>query len=96
MHDAFTPFSIGSRGCGGKAMAYQEVTIAIAKTLWYLDFQRPMRNEKADRWGETIRNGGKPELAAMDQFGSVHAGPNLLFTLRDATSHELLEIDSQF
>ncbi|KAK3216536.1 hypothetical protein GRF29_1g23437 [Pseudopithomyces chartarum] len=96
MHDAFTPFSIGSRGCGGKAMAYQEVTIAIAKTLWYLDFQRPMRNEKADRWGETIQNGGKPELAAMDQFGSVHAGPNLLFTLRDATSHELLEIDSQF
>lgn len=96
MHDAFTPFSIGSRGCGGKAMAYQEVTIAIAKTLWYLDFQRPMCNEKADRWGETTQNGGKPELAVMDQFGSVHAGPNLLFILRDATSHELFEIDSQF
>lgn len=26
MHDAFTPFSIGSSGCGGKAMAYLEAS----------------------------------------------------------------------
>jgi len=85
IHDAFTPFSIGSRGCGDKAMAYQESSIAIAKTIWYLDFERPTHNVKVDWVGETTRNGGKPELKALDQFGSVHKGPNLIFKLRDGT-----------
>ena len=89
MHEAFTPFSIGPRGCAGKAMAYQEVAIAIARTLWYLDFRRPVHDEKADRAGETAQNGGKPELKVLDQFGSVHTGPNLMFRLRDAISNEV-------
>lgn len=91
MHGAFTPFSIGSRGCGGKSMAYQELYITIAKTFWYLDFERPKQNEKADRVGETRRNGGKPELDTMDRFGSIHAGPNLVFKLRPELSGELFE-----
>lgn len=91
MHDAFTPFSIGSRGCGGKGMAYQETSIAIAKTLWYLDFERPKNNTKIDCAGEIINNNGKPELQAFDQFGSVHHGPNLVFRLRDGTWDELLK-----
>lgn len=91
MDDAFTPFSIGSRGCGGKAMAYQETGIAIAKTLWYLDFERPAHDTKADQIGETMHNGGKPELRAIDQFGSVHVGPNLLFKVRDGAWDELFD-----
>lgn len=91
MDDAFTPFSIGSRGCGGKAMAYQETGIAIAKTLWYLDFERPAHDTKADQIGETMHNGGKPELRAIDQFGSVHVGPSLLFKVRDGAWDELFD-----
>ena len=39
MHEAFTPFSIGYRGCAGKSMAYLETSLVIAKTLWYFDFK---------------------------------------------------------
>ncbi|KAJ4350312.1 uncharacterized protein N0V89_008933 [Didymosphaeria variabile] len=93
MHDAFTPFSIGSRGCGGKAMAYQEASIAIAKTFWYLDFERPAHDMKADRVGEITQYSGKPELEALDQFASVHRGPNLVFRLRDEARDELFETE---
>jgi hypothetical protein len=89
MHDAFTPFSIGSRGCGGKAMAYQEASLTLAKTLWYLDFERPGNSNKADSVGEVIKDGGKAEFKLFDQFNSVHHGPNLMFRLRDGTWKEL-------
>ncbi|KAF1974296.1 cytochrome P450 [Bimuria novae-zelandiae CBS 107.79] len=48
MHDAFTAFSLGPLGCGGKAMAYRETCIAIAKTFWYLDFERLAQDGKAN------------------------------------------------
>ncbi len=35
MQDAFSPFSVGSRSCAGKAMAYLEASLVVAKTLWY-------------------------------------------------------------
>jgi cytochrome P450 len=92
MYDAFTPFSIGSRGCGGKAMAYLEASLTIAKTLWYLDFRRP-DNARLDRLGEgTSRlSGGKPEFKVKDQFSSAHQGPNLVFALRDGVQQELMD-----
>ncbi|KAI9694320.1 MAG: hypothetical protein M1820_009009 [Bogoriella megaspora] len=40
MQSAFSPISIGSRACTGKAMAYMKISITMAKTLWYFDFQR--------------------------------------------------------
>jgi hypothetical protein len=40
------------RNCAGAAMTYFEVSLAIAKTLWDFDFERPMENRKADRVGE--------------------------------------------
>ncbi|KAK7751118.1 hypothetical protein SLS62_006947 [Diatrype stigma] len=39
MNEAFTPFSIGYRGCAGKAMAYFEMNLVIAKNLWHFDFE---------------------------------------------------------
>ncbi|KAK9784604.1 hypothetical protein SCARD494_12656 [Seiridium cardinale] len=36
---ASTPFSVGSRTCAGKPLAYQEISLALAKTLWYLYFE---------------------------------------------------------
>jgi len=37
---AFTPFSIGTRGCIGKNLAYMEMTIAIAKVIYRYDLRR--------------------------------------------------------
>lgn len=90
MHDAFTPFSIGARGCGGKAMAYQETSITVAKTLWYLDFERP-KNARVDGVGERFSEDGKPQLHAFDQFGAVHNGPNLMFKLRPDAWEDLFD-----
>ncbi|KAF1955978.1 cytochrome P450 [Byssothecium circinans] len=91
MHDAFTPFSVGARGCAGKAMAYQEASLAIAKTLWYLDFERPVHDKKADHVGEGFKGSGKVEFQVSDQFSSVHHGPNLVFYLRGDGWKELFD-----
>jgi cytochrome P450 len=50
MYDAFSPFSIGPRGCAGKAMAYLEMGLVLVKTFWYLNFERP--SGKLDAVGE--------------------------------------------
>ncbi|KAK6189535.1 hypothetical protein LQW54_013167 [Pestalotiopsis sp. IQ-011] len=39
-HQAFAPFLIGPRSCAGKPMAYLEISLVLAKTLWYFDFQK--------------------------------------------------------
>jgi cytochrome P450 len=92
MHDAFTPFSIGARGCGGKAMAYMEASLTLAKTLWYLDFQRP-DNARLDHVGEETSGlgDGKPEFKVKDQFSSAHRGPNLVFRVREGVGRGDLE-----
>lgn len=36
---AFSPFSVGPRGCIGKGVAYLELTIALARTLWLYDLK---------------------------------------------------------
>jgi hypothetical protein len=87
MYDAFTPFSIGSRGCGGKAMAYLEASLTLAKTLWYLDFRRP-EDIAISKVGESRSgmSGGMPVFQVKDQFSSAHKGPILVFKLRDGVS----------
>ncbi|KAG8163916.1 hypothetical protein KVR01_005834 [Diaporthe batatas] len=86
MRSAFMPFSVGSRSCAGKAMAYLEASLVIAKTLWHFDF--------AAAPGELGRLGGggpgkgfgreRPdEYQLYDIFASSHDGPCLVFTPRD-------------
>ncbi|KAI1293262.1 cytochrome P450 [Xylaria venustula] len=80
LHSAFTPFSIGSRGCVGKPMAYLEASLVVAKTLWYFDFEAAQ--------GE-ITGGGIPgrkdgrerpeEFQLRDVFSAAHDGPHLVF-----------------
>ncbi|ERF68158.1 hypothetical protein EPUS_05239 [Endocarpon pusillum Z07020] len=38
---AFCPFSLGTRGCIGKTLAYQEMMLAIARVLWLFDVRKP-------------------------------------------------------
>ena len=37
---AFSPFSLGTRACAGRNMAYMEVMGTLARTVWYTDFKR--------------------------------------------------------
>jgi cytochrome P450 len=39
IESAFFPFSIGSRGCPGKRLAYQQMTTTMARVLFCMDFR---------------------------------------------------------
>lgn len=80
---AFIPFSIGPRGCIGKAMAYLEASLVVAKTMWYYDFERipgPL-DQHADQM-EQYDN----VYPINDKLVASHDGPYLCFhSLRDRT-----------
>ncbi|KAI1098668.1 cytochrome P450 [Jackrogersella minutella] len=86
MHDAFTPFSIGSRGCAGKAMAYLEINLLIAKTLWYFDF-KPAPGKLGD-----VGLSDKGEFHIYDVFISTHDGPWLVFTPRSTLAEDFPDL----
>ncbi|KAI0840155.1 cytochrome P450 [Hypoxylon sp. FL0890] len=84
--DAFTSFSIGYRGCAGKAMAHLESSLVMAKTLWYFDFEiAPGELGKAGAGcrGRTDRRDREDEFQIYDIFSASHDGPNLVFQARD-------------
>ncbi|KAI0805618.1 benzoate 4-monooxygenase cytochrome P450 [Xylaria sp. FL0064] len=72
-HSAFIPFSLGARGCAGKALAFAEVSLAMARTLWYLDFESPEK---------TSKDSTRAEFRLLDVFTSSHDGPYLKFIPR--------------
>ncbi|OTA60263.1 cytochrome P450 [Hypoxylon sp. EC38] len=86
MHDAFAPFSLGSRGCAGKAMAYLEINLLIAKTLWYFDF-KPAPGKLGD-----IGLSDKGEFHIYDVFISTHNGPWLVFTPRSTLAEDFPDL----
>jgi cytochrome P450 len=64
---AFVPFSLGSRGCVGKPMAYAEILIALARVFWRFD----VRLKQGDRTGE----GADGEFELSDVFVMERDGP---------------------
>ncbi|KAH9890254.1 cytochrome P450 [Xylariomycetidae sp. FL2044] len=92
MYDAFVPFSVGARNCGGKAMAYQEVSLVLAKSLWYFEFERapgPLGDIGGGKQGRTDGRGRPDEYQTYDIFTSRHEGPFLIFTPRGDLWKEL-------
>ncbi|KAI0014235.1 cytochrome P450 [Xylariaceae sp. FL0662B] len=86
MRAAFAPFALGDTGCLGKAMAYHEISLVIAKTLWYFDFYRAPG--EAGRLGEgqlgrTDGRGKPDEYQLYDLAVADHDGPNLVFQPRE-------------
>ena len=87
MHAAFTPFSLGTRGCAGKAMAYLEASLVMAKTLWHFDFETApgeIGRVGAGVPGKKDGRGRVDEFQLYDAFTAAHDGPNLIFRLRDS------------
>ena len=92
MRAAFIPFALGSASCLGKGMAYLEMSLVVAKTLWYFDI------EKAP--GEAGKLGGgnsqAPNRSRTDEFQlydaliADHDGPSLVFTPRGDRWKELV------
>ncbi|KAL2211455.1 cytochrome P450 [Sarocladium strictum] len=80
MKDSFASFSIGPRNCAGKEIAYLEMSIAIAKTLWNFDFGRAQGDLASV--GEAHDRGRPHEFEAYDAFNSAHDGPYLVFRSR--------------
>ncbi|KAH7128174.1 cytochrome P450 [Dendryphion nanum] len=81
-HPAFAAFSVGARGCAGKSMAYMEASLVLAKTLWFLDFERP-DDRASDSLGERTEGHGQGmEFETWDVFSATHDGPNLVFKKR--------------
>jgi cytochrome P450 len=92
MRRAFAPFSVGDRSCAGKSMAYLEMSLTVARTLWYFDFKKPLN--ETNKLGEgTPRCSDKRERSDEFQLyeGVVvgHNGPNLVFTTREEYWKEL-------
>ena len=83
--EAFVPFSVGTRNCAGRSMAYLEASLAIAKTLWHCDLERPMGAADTVGAGGPGKGAGREremEFQLLDTFIASHDGPNLIIRPR--------------
>ncbi|MCJ1382557.1 hypothetical protein MMC17_005670 [Xylographa soralifera] len=76
---AFCAFSIGPRGCAGKAMAYMEMTIILASMVWLFN----VRLAKGVPLGQTSMSAAaaqqQRDSQTMDKFVSKVFGPVVEF-----------------
>ncbi|KAI9755042.1 MAG: hypothetical protein M4579_004445 [Chaenotheca gracillima] len=81
---AFCPFSLGPRGCVGKAMAYMEMTIVLARLLWSYEMRLAPGYEKqgGGRRGLGAGREREDELQLIDKFVSKADGPMVEFKAR--------------
>ncbi|KAK6080445.1 cytochrome P450 3A31 [Seiridium cupressi] len=92
LHKAFAPFSVGTRSCPGKAVAFLEITLTLAKTLWYFDFKTApgaLGQQGAGVHGKKGGRGRQNEYQLYDTFTASHSGPFLVFQKRDGFGEEL-------
>lgn len=89
---AFAPFLVGPRSCAGKAMAYLEASLVLAKTLWYFDFEPASgdlgRIGGGGQPGADKTKGSDVEYLLHDIVVSSHRGPYLQFRCRDDSNNK--------
>ncbi|KAL3422894.1 cytochrome p450 family protein [Phlyctema vagabunda] len=81
---AFCPFSIGSRGCIGKGVAYVELTTTLARVVWMYEMRLAVGNTVGEgnlalEWGRQR----KDEYQLRDSFTSLKDGPYVEFLERE-------------
>lgn len=86
MRRVFIPFSLGSRSCAGQAMAYLELSLTLARTIWYFEFEKAP--EDLGSSGEVP--GSPDEFKLEDSTIIRHTGPNLVFKTREDYWKQLL------
>ncbi|KAK8065753.1 cytochrome P450 [Apiospora hydei] len=92
-HRAFAPFIVGPRACAGRAMTYLEVSLVMAKTLWYFDFDRapgPLGEVGQGNTGVEKGFASVNEFQIRDMFNANHDGPYLVFRPRGDHCNELI------
>ncbi|KAK7968651.1 hypothetical protein PG996_002923 [Apiospora saccharicola] len=85
MRKAFQPFLAGERSCLGKSMAYVEMSLTLARTIWYFDFETAPGAAGELGAGQKGRQGGRGRTGKYqlhDIFTGEHDGPNLVFRPR--------------
>ncbi|KAI1308108.1 cytochrome P450 [Xylaria venustula] len=92
MNAAFQPFSTGARSCAGKAMAYLQSSIVLARTIWYFDFEAASGDLGKLGGGNPNLGKGREregEYQLYEILSSTHDGPNLVFQVRNKVLGEL-------
>lgn len=84
---AFIPFSLGSRGCVGKNLAYREIYLTLAMLVWRFEF-RVAGDEGLRRVGEGAKGKGfgrerANEFQLRQGFSARRDGPWLEFRTRE-------------
>lgn len=77
---AFSPFSVGSRGCIGKSLAYMEMTILLALLMYKADWEMP--EGVLGRVGESDADKGLVDFKLKGHFTSEKDGPYVRFVPR--------------
>lgn len=93
MRRAFVPFMLGDRACAGKAVAYLEISLTVAKTLWYFDFDKAPGEAGelgGGRRGAAVGRDRPEEYQLYDRFMAEHEGPNLKFRPREKLWEDLV------
>lgn len=80
LHSAFCPFGIGPRGCAGKALAYVEISILLARIVFSFDLrlsQSPGREGGRSNWAKGRKR--EKEFHVFDTIVALHDGPMVEF-----------------
>ncbi|KAF2845446.1 cytochrome P450 [Plenodomus tracheiphilus IPT5] len=77
---AFAPFSLGSRGCIGKNLAYMEMSQLLALIMYKADWKLPAG--ALGRVGESNIEDGRVDYEIKSHFTSQKTGPYIEFTPR--------------
>lgn len=88
-HDAYSPFSVGPRACIGRSLALVEVSIALARVMWSMDFRMDDEDMGALEAGSLSATNGRDksrEYQLYSHLTSYSQGPMLAFRRR----HDLL------
>lgn len=80
---AFCPFSIGPRGCVGKAMAMKELMLIIARAVWLYEMRLAPGDQRGEGGGDAkLGRHRVQEFQMRDMFVSKTDGPVVQFRLR--------------